>query len=64
VKAVLSMEVVIAHFLHKKSKQEDISVTEFREEIVKELLNHENVEENTSERRRWKENWGKVRFAK
>jgi hypothetical protein len=37
------------HFLHKKTKQEDISVTEFREEIVKELLNHENVEEDTSE---------------
>jgi hypothetical protein len=34
VKAVLSMAMVIAHFLHKKTKQEDISVTELREEIV------------------------------
>jgi hypothetical protein len=41
-----------AYLLYKKIRKGDILITKLREEIVKGLLNHENVEENTSERRR------------
>jgi hypothetical protein len=50
---VLCTAVVSAHFLCKNVRSENVSVTEFREEVLKGLLNHENVVENTNERRAW-----------
>jgi hypothetical protein len=38
----------------RENRKEDILMTTFRDEIVKGLLNHRNVEENTSEKRRQK----------
>jgi hypothetical protein len=48
---LLGTALVNAHFLYKKIRKDDISITKCREEIVKGLLNHKNVEENSSERR-------------
>jgi hypothetical protein len=54
VEVVLGTAVVNAYFLHKKIRKEKVPVTKSRENIFKGLLNHENVEENTS-KRRWED---------
>jgi hypothetical protein len=49
--AVLGTAMVNAHFLYTKIRKKDTSITKFREEVVKGLLKHLHVEENTHERR-------------
>jgi hypothetical protein len=51
VEVVLGTAVVNAQFLYKEIRNEHVTIKKSMEHIVKGLLNHKNVEENTSERR-------------
>jgi hypothetical protein len=51
VEVVLGTAVDTVQFLYMKIRKKDISITKFRGDIVKGLLNHLDVEENIHERK-------------